>query len=314
MQARLGAIAAAGVLGCAALGPSWVSPVLRAHPLVGKIWDVGEARFVDSGQLDSRAAGARFVLLGEKHDNADHHLLQARLIRALARHGRRPAVVFEMIDVDRAPTLSAALAEHPRDADALGRALEWKTRGWPAWTLYRPIFEAALQSGLEPVAGNLSRERRRALRRGEEKVEVPTPVRRGLERSVRQGHCGLAPEAMIPMLISVQAARDRQLASALLSAASSDVGDGAVLIAGAGHVRRQVAVPRFLPAGSALVVAFLEVDAERLEPAAYADQSGFDLIFFTPRASAVDPCVRFREQLERGFGHPALERSLPRSR
>lgn len=293
-----------GALACVVSGPTWRSPVLRDHPLVGKIWDVAGARFVDSGEVESRAAAARFVLLGEKHDNADHHLLQARLIRAIARHGRRPRVVFEMIDADRAPELSEALAAHPRDVDAIGRALSWKTSGWPAWPLYRPVFEATLAAGLEPVAGNLSRQRRRELRRGRETIEIPAEVRSALERGVREGHCGLAPETMIPMLVSVQAARDLELAKALLAA---DPDDGAILIAGAGHLRRRVGVPRFLPAGAVLAIAFLEVDADELEPAAYARESGFDLIFFTPRADAIDPCVRFREQLERGFGHPAVE-------
>src|SRR5687767_16011942 len=43
------------------------------HPLTGRIWDVAGARFIITEALVARLAPARFVLLGERHDNADHH-------------------------------------------------------------------------------------------------------------------------------------------------------------------------------------------------------------------------------------------------
>ena len=73
--------------GCAAHGgvtlAPWRAPLEREHPLTGRIWDVRAARFVDSDALTRRLAGARYVLLGEKHDNPDHHQIQAALVRAM---------------------------------------------------------------------------------------------------------------------------------------------------------------------------------------------------------------------------------------
>ena len=80
----LGLLLLAGLAGCRSAAPvalDWRSPAGRDHPLTGRIWDVQEARFIDEATLLRRLYGARFVLLGEMHDNVDHHVLQARVLR-----------------------------------------------------------------------------------------------------------------------------------------------------------------------------------------------------------------------------------------
>ena len=62
---------------------SWKSTFGRNHPLTGRIWDVSSAGFIDRQNLFIRLARADFVLLGERHDNPDHHLLQAEVLRSL---------------------------------------------------------------------------------------------------------------------------------------------------------------------------------------------------------------------------------------
>src|SRR5213593_3577327 len=79
---------------------AWESPVERAHPLVGRIWDVKAGAFIGEDALVARLVASRFVLLGERHDNADHHALQAKLVRAMVEAGRRPALGFEMLATD----------------------------------------------------------------------------------------------------------------------------------------------------------------------------------------------------------------------
>src|SRR3989454_11257668 len=101
---------------------AWESPVERAHPLVGRIWDVKAGAFISEEILVSRLAGNRFVILGERHDNPDHHALQAKLGRALGEAGRRPAVGFQMLSTGDGPALSRYLARGPQDAAGLVRA------------------------------------------------------------------------------------------------------------------------------------------------------------------------------------------------
>src|SRR5881628_2241103 len=82
---------------------AWESPVERAHPLVGRIWDVKAGAFLSEETLLSRLAGSRFVILGERHDNPDHHALQAKLVRALIDAGRMMIGVIMPLPQDHEP-------------------------------------------------------------------------------------------------------------------------------------------------------------------------------------------------------------------
>jgi uncharacterized iron-regulated protein len=302
----------------AASEDSWQAPLGQDHPLVGQIWDVAAGTFIDRTTLVDRLRHGRFVLLGEKHDNPDHHRLQAWVLRALIEAGRRPAVGFEMFTVADAPAIARQLAAHPGDAGGLAEAVNWQRRGWPAWAMYQPIAEAALQANLPIVATNLAPDMVQALGHGgAEALDSPVVAQLGLDRpltsdtqaamaeEIRQAHCGQASEPRIHAMILVQRARDAQMAERLVAAGQSD---GAVLIAGAGHVRQDYGIPTYLarkqPGVSVISVAFLEVSPELREPAAYAarfDQQAlpFDFVWLTPRVDDQDPCTAFHEQLKR---------------
>lgn len=297
---------------CARAEP-WRHDVGRDHALVGRIWDVRGERFVSEAMLVARLATADFVMLGEKHDNADHHRLQARLVDALAAAGRRPAVAFEMLTEAERPALERYLEEHPGDARGLGEAVDWQSSGWPDWSLYEPIAQAALDRGLALAAAGLSRDAVRHLgRQGTEALDADTVGRLALDapldeatraamaEELRIAHCDRLPEDMLPMMVRVQRARDAVMADNLVRAAEG--GDGGVLIAGNGHARNDRGVPaviaRLRPGARLLSLAIEEADADLLEPAAYAESYGverlpFDYVWFTPRVDDDDPCDKF---------------------
>jgi uncharacterized iron-regulated protein len=291
--------------------------LLRDHPLVGTLWDVRTGKQVGVSELVGRARAARFVLLGEKHDNPDHHRLQAWVLQQVVEGGRRPAVAFEMIGSDEDEALRLYLAEHPGDAEGLGPAVAWEERGWPSWQFYRPIAEIALENGLEIVAANLARgDLRRISSEGFDVLPEELRDRAGLDEAlpsdsdeelanqIRQGHCGVLPEKAVRGMIQVQRARDAHMAFRLLEPPRDD---GAVLIAGSGHVVRSRAVPavleRHFPADAVLAVGFFEVvrgEDEPYLPGADAEgEPDFDVIWFTPRVDESDPCERFKDQLEK---------------
>ena len=296
-------------------GSLWQSPVAREHPLVGQIWDVAGVRFVDEATLVARLSHARYVLLGEKHDNSDHHVLQARLLRALTAAGRRPAVAFEMFTPSQASALARHLAARPQDAAGIGNAVNWHASGWPAWSMYEPIAQAALDAGLPIVVAGLDPERVRAVsRQGVAALDPPLVQRHGLDQplppdarasmveEIRDSHCGQVPEGRVAAMLDVQRARDAQMAEALLTAPG---GDGAVLIAGSGHVRNDRGVPAYLrriaPEASAASVAFLEVDPKNTNLESYTVRLGqrpFDYVWFTPAVDDEDPCEKYRKQLD----------------
>jgi len=298
--------------------PAWQAPHYRDHPLTGRIWHVAEARFISQEELIAALAPADFILLGETHDNPDHHLLQAEIVTAVADTGRRPVVAFEMFDMTQAEALAGHLKAAPEDAAGIAEAVGWAKSSWPDWQLYRPIAAAALAAGLEIRAANMSRAKARGLAQtGLDGAEPELVGRLGLDvplsdtqqENVRQeiddAHCGYAPAQMIGAMAFAQFARDAHMAHEISSAA---VDDGAILIAGAGHARHDRAIPwhlhRKVPGRSIATIAFLEVsDGEHSAPA-YAEPFGsaalpFNYVWFTPRVDIRDACERFEEQLKK---------------
>ena len=309
-----GALVGALLGGCAKVSTiEWESPVAREHPLVNRVWDVKAGAFVGESAMIKELAASRWVLLGERHDNADHHVLQARVVRALVEAGRRPAVGFEMLSTDDAAALTRFLARSPKDAAGLGDAVNWGRSGWPEWRFYQPIAQAALDGGLTIVVTNLSRAATEALRRNGlsglgptltqqlRLDEVPSlETRAAMTRELRDAHCDQTPESTLDRMVDTQWARDARIAASLARAGARD---GAVLIAGAGHVRNDRGVPvhlaRHAPGTRAASVAFIEVDASKTSPADYAvafdGALPFDFVWFTPRVDDTDPCDKLKK-------------------
>jgi uncharacterized iron-regulated protein len=298
-------------------GRPWVSPEGVHHPLVGKIYAPRAGRFTDEAALDAALGAADFVLLGEVHDNADAHLLQARLLRTVLATGRRPALAFEMLDAEKQEAVDRSLASAPHDPDALASAVKWSATTWPSFTYYRPIFVAGLDAGLPIVAANLKRTEARAIMvKGREALDPdlaarlardePVPV--GIERSLRQemkdAHCGEIDDAVLDPFVLAQRARDARLSERMATVGRER---GAVLIAGKGHARDDRGVPRWLakdaPGRKVVTVAFVEVEDAQVDPASYKEEglegrAPFDFLVFTPRIPRSDLCSGMKAKIE----------------
>jgi uncharacterized iron-regulated protein len=286
---------------------AFTTSIDAAHPLVGLIWDVARRHFVSRDALESTLASTHVVLLGEKHDNPDHHRLQAAMLEAMFDHGRRPAVAMEMLDIDEQPKVDEARSSHPGDVGAFFAAVAWDTKGWPPASEYAPIVQVALAKALPIVAANLpARETHALVHDGARAMApdvfarlglsepLPEPLATSLRAELVDSHCGMLPEAMLGPMALAQRARDAEMAERLeLSKAG-----GAVLIAGSGHARTDRGVPRELARlgeHSVVSVAFAEVEHDERDPARYgamwhSDVPPFDYLWFTPRATDADPC------------------------
>ena len=295
---------------------AWQSTLDLDNPLVGRIWDVSQRRFVGERELRDAVVAARVVLIGEQHDNPDHHVLQARLLGELVSAGQRPAVVFEMIDVDKQPLVAQARRAHPDDPQALARALDWEHSGWPAFPLYRPVFARALRARLPILGAGIDRSAAtRIVHQGVSALPnalvrtfaLDQPLAPDLLAKCRQEmaevHCGLLPPSMLDGMVLVQRARDAYLAERLH--AGIELAGRAVLIAGSGHVRDDRGVPTALAAAygtSALAIGLVEVEDGVSRPERYAANYDarrlpFGYVWFTPRANDVDHCKALRESM-----------------
>jgi uncharacterized iron-regulated protein len=279
-------------------------------PPDARIYDVHARRFVTEAALVADLASARYRLLGEIHDDPEHHVLRARLLSDIARRGVRPAVVMEQFDLDHDEALRAA-QHRGVDAEQVATAGALDRKGWQ-WPLHEPIVAAAIAAGMPLRAGNLSR---RVLMSDSDDVLAKRPALAARLRAARwtdvqaqslradivQSHCGLLPGPLVPQLVLAQRMRDAAMAQALVRDAT---GDGAILIAGNEHARADRGVPIYLhapglPDASARSVGVGFIEAGEAEeraadfPASLVTQyPGFDYLWFTPPVPRDDPCQK----------------------
>ena len=131
----------------------WQAPFFQDHALVGKIWDTHKNAWLSVEQFEHEAVRYDYILLGETHNNPDHHKLQVEIINSLLGAGKNPSVVMEMLSQNHwqgQPHRWSELAGLQKQAELLNK-------GWP-WELYEPILASVVQSQLQLFAGNISRE------------------------------------------------------------------------------------------------------------------------------------------------------------
>ena len=124
--------------------PDWQEPEGREHPAMGQILELRSGRLLTPGQLVEALAPAPWVLIGEQHDNADHHALQRWLLQALQQRRAQGALVLEMLDADQQPAVDRLrqrlAAGEP--VESLQQALDWRA-GWD-WQQYGGLLGDAL--------------------------------------------------------------------------------------------------------------------------------------------------------------------------
>jgi uncharacterized iron-regulated protein len=252
---------------------------------------------------ESRLAGDAIVMLGEVHDNAAQHRLRLALLRRAFAAGWRPTIVMEQFDVERQADIDRGRREQPRNAQHLiDQATTRAARpgeGWN-WAFYKPYVALALEYDVPLLAANLANADTRRIVRGgfaasfDDKrlaaLGLDRPIaadwQRALEREIDRGHCGALPAALWPRMAQAQFARDAVMADVLRRHSQR----GAVLLAGNGHVRRDLGVPRWLGAEAPRVFALglLERDDTHTPPGA------FDATLRTEVAERSDPCADFK--------------------
>lgn len=257
-------------------------------PVSGRIQDLHTGQAVTPQALVERLATASRVVVGEKHDNRDHHALQRWLLQALAGPRAQGSLLLEMLTPHQQPRIDAVrqLSALPKD---LPGALDWSP-GWD-WSLYGPVVEFALTQNYPLLAANLdTAEIQRFYRQapGLSGAHVnAAPVKEALLEQIRESHCGLLPESQMPAMLAVQQQRDRRMAERLLGAPTP-----ALLVAGAWHGRKDVGVPLHtldLGASEAPIVLMLAEEGSEVT------STMADYVWYTPATPPQDYCAQMRE-------------------
>lgn len=229
------------------------------------------------------------LLVGEQHDAPEHQALQRELVHQLAASARLAALVLEMADQGVRTT------GLPTDASEgqVRQALRWTNNGggWP-WPVYGPLVMAAVRAGVPVLGGNLPRGQMRAAMGDNALDQLLKPAALAQQQQdIREGHCGLLPEGQIAPMTRIQIARDRAMAETAVAA--SHAGQTVLLVAGNGHVRRDLGVPQHLPAGLGHRV----VMAQAGPAPAPGDQA--DTVWPTPPRPPTDHCAEITKQMGR---------------
>lgn len=273
--------------------PVWQSPEGRDSAELGVIRDLRSGEQLSPAQLLDRLAAAPRVMVGEQHDNPDHHALELWLVRALA--GRRPSgsVLLEMLNPDQQSAVTAAQSAATKGdtpSDLIG-ALHWQP-GWD-WSQYGPLATWLVKQPAPLQAANLDRGEIMEIYRKKPGLQgaasTTAQVREALLEDIRESHCGLLPESQLPAMLAVQQQRDRRMAERFKAAP-----EPAVLIAGGFHARRDLGVPlhlQDLDAAQGLQVVMLAEVGKSVAP----EQA--DYVWYTPAQPPTDYCAQMRGKL-----------------
>lgn len=264
------------------------------------LFDTATGAQIDTADLARRLSDADIVVLGEVHDNPGHHRVQAELVRLLNPAG----LAFEMIPRASEEGIAVFLDQGGAPGD-IGPAIGWNRLGWPDWTLYRPIVEAAPDAVI--TGGALPKKMvRQAIRDGAPAAAepeyaaaladpLPADAQAALEQVMIDSHCGKLPAQMVPGMVEAQRLRDASFAAAVLRARATGQGR-VVLITGTGHAHRDRGVPLYLarlaPDLTVLTVGMTESD-ELPDKDALSDEP-FDALVVTGPTPRPDPCAAFQ--------------------
>jgi len=238
---------------------------------------------------------ADVVLLGEIHDNPRHHQTQAKFVRAIG----PKAVVWEMLTPEQARAVEPAWQSDP---DRLERELDWASSGWPAFSYYAPVFEAAADAAWfgaqvprEAVSGIMSGGIAAWFGDAAQDFGLSAPLPRD-EQAVREAgqqasHCNALPAEMLPVMVDIQRVRDAVLARAVVQALDAAGGGPVVVITGNGHARLDRGIPVYLE----------RVRPELTVVALGQSEDGvvsgrFDLLRDAPAVDRGDPCEAFKKK------------------
>jgi uncharacterized iron-regulated protein len=230
---------------------------------------------------------ARVLIFGEQHDQPDQQRQVALAIRELAQRGELAAVVMEMVEQGH----NTASLTRDADAQSVRDALAWS--GWP-WEVYADVVMSTVGAGVPLYGGNLPKAGQAlAMTRVTLDDLLGDPVRELMRQAVRDGHCGLLPQAAEAGMVRIQIARDKSMAEVVGSlVATAEVNQRIVVLTGAQHAARDRGVPLHLVAAGHL-------SAGELRVMLFGDDQGLPADEHLPAlyAPRPDPCEGLKKRL-----------------
>ena len=207
------------------------APGQKAFLTDGQIYDLHSGKIISSSELLADLATARHLIIGEKHDNAEHHQIELWLIQNLLIQRPQGSVLLEMLTSEQQPRVNQVkcwLKDNPVVRDSrVQELLNWQ-KGW-SWEMYGDIVNI----GREQM---LKKKKKNEFPKG--KKSTAPVVQEALRETIISMHEGNLESQQLTSMLSIQQQRDRYMARQLLSAPVPSL-----LIAGGYHASKSMGVP-----------------------------------------------------------------------
>lgn len=255
------------------------APILEAPPLSNET-------AATKNRLDALLP-ADVLLIGEQHDAKEHQKIEQQIISILAARGLLAAVMLEMASVGASTDeLNPSATE-----EQTRRALNWNDKRWN-WANYEPAVMTAVRAGVPVLGANLPRgQLRESMADRTLDTRLAGPALKAQQQAIRIGHCNLLPEDQIQPMTRIQIAKDITMADTIHQAVLP--GKVVVLLAGDGHVDRNLGIPLHLRTD-------LKAKAVRLHAgndSAATPAATFDTVWITPALPDKDYCAELEKKL-----------------
>ncbi|MDA1324216.1 MAG: ChaN family lipoprotein [Proteobacteria bacterium] len=240
-----------------------MSPTTKV-PACGKVgtWlDPATGKMISPGRLMAALARRPVVLLGEQHDNAEHHRWQLQMLAALHAHKPDMIVGFEMFPRRVQPALDRWAVGALNEKNFL-RESDWETVWGFNPDLYLPLFHFVRQNRLTMIALNIDRALVSRVGR-EGRAAIPADQRGGLSdpaaasdaylryladvyatghgqeeaRPKKSDPAAVMADDKFKRFVAAQLTWDRAMAEAVAKARRKQPASLVVGIMGQGHVR-----------------------------------------------------------------------------
>lgn len=126
----------------AAPAPAWMSPVYAK----------ADGAELSEGQLAARLLNTRLIYVGEQHNQASNHLIEAEVVREMARVHSDLAVGLEMVDRSQQKSLDDYVSGAMSEADF---AAFWKKAWGFDYALYQPVLALCRARHIPLIALNV---------------------------------------------------------------------------------------------------------------------------------------------------------------
>jgi uncharacterized iron-regulated protein len=295
-QCALVLIAAAAIAAAPALAQNTCAPAGE--------WTMPGGGRIAAQEILSRAARESVVLLGENHDNADHHRWQLNTIAGLAALHPRLVLGFEMFPRRVQGVLDRWVAGELGEEEFL-KASDWSRVWGNDAGFYLPLFHFARLNRMPMVALNVERELVREVgAKGlaavqadkREGVSDPAPATENyVERLFaayaehpEKGRTAARSDPEFGRFVEAQLVWDRAMAQALAEAAVRNPGALVIGVMGSAHIAQGYGVPHQLQSlGTTRIASLLpwgpEAGCEKFSPGLAT------AVFGVPAARAAPP-------------------------